>query len=105
RQTMRPTLSAPALARVLAAVLVVASASASAALAPEDYVQRIADQYRAAMQQQDYDHDGAVTREEARTNLLLMGAFAAIDIDGDDRITPEEMDRFLGALPDNPEYL
>lgn len=85
--------------------LALASASAGAALAPEDYVQRVASQYRAAMQDQDYDGDGAVTRDEARTNLLLSGAFSAIDIDGDNRITQEEMDRFLAALPDNPGYL
>jgi EF hand len=90
---------------VSAFALGLASASAGAALAPEDYVQRVANQYRAAMQDQDYDGDGVVTREEARTNLLLSGAFGAIDIDGDDRITREEMDRFLAALPDNPGYL
>jgi Ca2+-binding EF-hand superfamily protein len=86
-------------------LLALASAPVAAAPAPADYVQRVADEYRAAMQAQDYDHDGVVTREEARTNLLLSGAFGAIDIDGDDRITPEELDRFLGALPDNPGYL
>ena len=68
-------------------------------------MQRDAGQYRAAMQEQDYDHDGVLTREEARTNRLLSGAFSAIDIDGDDRITAEEMDRVLAALPDNPGYL
>ena len=85
--------------------LALASWSATAAPAPEDYARRVADEYRAAMQGQDYDHDGVVTREEARTNLLLAGAFNAIDIDGDGRITQEEMDRFLGALPDNPFYM
>jgi EF hand domain-containing protein len=81
------------------------AAAASAAVAPEDYVQRVAGDYRAAMQAQDYDRDGVLTREEARTNLLLSGAFSAIDIDGDERITHEEMDRFLAALPDNPGWM
>jgi Ca2+-binding EF-hand superfamily protein len=88
-----------------ALLLALASGPVAATVAPEDYVQRVANDYRAAMQAQDYDHDGVVTREEARTNLLLSGVFSAIDIDGDDRITPEEMDRFLAALPDNPGYL
>src|SRR5581483_1589259 len=64
--------------RVSTLALALLSASATAAVAPEDYVQRVANDYRAAMQQQDYDQDGAVTREEARTNLLLSGAFNAI---------------------------
>ena len=90
---------------VLTLALAFVSSCATAALAPEDYVRRVADEYRAAMQAQDYDGDGVVTLEEARTNLLLAGAFNAIDIDGDGRITQEEMDRFLGALPDNPVYM
>jgi Ca2+-binding EF-hand superfamily protein len=85
--------------------LALLSTAATAALAPEDYVQRVANQYRAAMQAQDYDGDGVVTRDEARIDLLLSGAFNAIDIDGDDRITAEEMERFLAALPDNPGYM
>lgn len=85
--------------------LALASTAATAALAPEDYVQRVANAYRAAMQAQDYDGDGVVTRDEARIDLLLSGAFNAIDIDGDDRITAEEMERFLAALPDNPGYM
>jgi hypothetical protein len=89
----------------LALALALVSTGAAAAQAPEDYVQRVANAYRAAMQAQDYDGDGVVTREEARIDLLLSGAFNAIDTDGDGRITPEEMDRFLAALPDNPEYL
>jgi Ca2+-binding EF-hand superfamily protein len=81
------------------------ASAAGAAVAPEDYVQRVANAYRAAMQAQDYDGDGVVTRDEARIDLLLSGAFNAIDIDGDGRITAEEMDRFLAALPDNPGYM
>ena len=90
---------------VSALALAVTASAAMAALAPEDYVQRVAGEYRAAMQAQDYDHDGVVTREEARTNLLLSGAFNAIDIDGDGSITQEEMDRFIAGLPDNPVYM
>ena len=85
--------------------LALVSSSATAALAPEDYARRVADQYRAAMQDQDYARDGVVTREEARPNLLLDVDFNDIDIDGEGRITQEEMDRFLGALPDNPFYM
>jgi Ca2+-binding EF-hand superfamily protein len=89
----------------LTLALALAASAATAAVAPEDYVQRVADAYRAAMQAQDYDGDGVVTREEARIDLLLSGAFGAIDTDGDGRITAEEMDRFIAALPDNPGYL
>ena len=90
---------------ILALALALASTGASAAAAPEDYVKRVADSYRAAMQAQDYDGDGAVTRDEARIDLLLSGAFDAIDTDGDGRITSEELDRFLAALPENPQYM
>jgi EF hand len=76
-----------------------------AASAPQDYVERVANAYRAAMQSQDYDGDGVLTRDEASIDLLLSGAFNAIDIDGDNRVTSEEMDRFLAALPDNPGYM
>lgn len=89
----------------LTLALALASSTASATLAPQDYVERVANAYRTAMQAQDYDGDGVVTREEARIDLLLSGAFNAIDTDGDDRITAEEMDRFLAALPDNPAYM
>jgi Ca2+-binding EF-hand superfamily protein len=88
-----------------ALALAAVSLGAAAALPPEDYVQRVADTYRAAMQAQDYDGDGVLTREEARIDLLLSGAFSAIDTDGDDRITSEEMDRFVASLPDNPAFL
>jgi hypothetical protein len=90
---------------VSALALALASTGAAAALAPEDYVQRVASAYRAAMQAQDYDGDGVVTREEARIDLLLSGAFNAIDTDGDGRVTPEEMDRFIASLPDNPAFM
>jgi Ca2+-binding EF-hand superfamily protein len=96
-------LTIPALAVSLS--LALASAAAIAAVAPEDYVQRVANSYRAAMQAQDYDGDGIVTRDEARIDLLLSGAFTAIDTDGDERITAEEMDRFLAALPAHPSYM
>ncbi len=95
---MRLSLSALALA-------LVAATPATAAVAPEDYVQRVAGDYRAAMRERDYDHDGVLTREEARADLRLSGAFSAIDIDGDDRITQDEMDQFLAALPDNPGWM
>jgi Ca2+-binding EF-hand superfamily protein len=89
----------------LTLALALAASTATAAVAPEDYVQRVADAYRAAMRAQDYDGDGVVTREEARIDLRLSGAFSAIDTDGDGRITAEEMDRFVAALRDNPVYL
>jgi hypothetical protein len=71
---------------------------------PEAYLQRVADNYRAAMASQDYDKDGVVTRAEARIDLRLSGAFRDIDIDGDGRITPREMERFIAALPQHPEW-
>jgi hypothetical protein len=92
-------------ATLLAAALALTSVGTHATLAPPDYVQRVADAYRAAMQAQDYNHDGIVTREEARSDLLLSGAFNAIDTDGDGAITQEEMERFLSAMPDNPAFL
>ena len=83
--------------RSLALALALVSTVAVAAAAPEDYIQRVANEYRAAMRAQDYDGDGVVTRDEARIDLLLSGAFNAIDIDGDGRITPDEMAAGLGA--------
>ena len=89
---------------ISAAILILASASAPA-MAPADYIQRVADAYRAAMQAQDYNGDGIVTREEARIDLLLSGRFDIIDIDGDGGITAEEFERFLAELPNHPELL
>jgi Ca2+-binding EF-hand superfamily protein len=81
----------------IAAALLVASTAF--AQAPADYVKRVADSYRAAFKQADRNGDGAVTRDEARGDLLFVPQFDAMDIDRDGRVTTAELERFLANLP------
>ena len=81
------------------AIVIAAAAAAASALAqaPADYLQRVADNYRAAFAA--YERDGVVTRERVRGDLLLEARFDDIDINRDGVITRTEFERFLANLP------
>jgi Ca2+-binding EF-hand superfamily protein len=81
---------------IAAAFLVVGTGFAQA---PADYAKRVADSYRAAFKQSDRNGDGAVTRDEARGDLLFLPQFDTMDIDRDGRVTSAELERFLADLP------
>ena len=78
--------------------------NANAAQVPPSFLKRAEDNYRAQMKARDFNGDGALTRREAHGNLLLTGRFDDIDVDRDGTITREELERFLSALPDHPEF-
>ena len=78
--------------------------NANAAETPRSFIERAENNYRAQMEARDFNGDGAVTRREAHGNLLLSGRFDDIDIDRDGRISRQELERFLSALPDHPEF-
>jgi Ca2+-binding EF-hand superfamily protein len=77
------------------------AAGAAFAQVPEEYAKRVADSYRAAFKQADRNADGAVTRDEARGDLLFLPQFDTMDIDRDGRVTAAELERFLANLPVN----
>jgi hypothetical protein len=79
---------------VIAAAL---AAGTTFAQAPPDYVQRVADRYRAAFAV--YERNGIVTREQVGGDLFLGLRFDDIDINRDGVITRAELERFLANLP------
>jgi hypothetical protein len=80
-------------------VMLAAALAAGAALAqaPAAYVQRVADNYRAAFAL--YERNGVVTREAVRADLFFGPRFDDIDINRDGVITRAELDRFLADMP------
>ncbi|HKC44520.1 MAG TPA: EF-hand domain-containing protein [Burkholderiales bacterium] len=80
-------------------VMLVAALAAGAALAqaPDAYVQRVVDNYRAAFAR--YERNGVVTREAVRADLVFGPVFDDIDINRDGVITRAELDRFLANMP------
>jgi len=90
--------------KVILAALILAASASAAAQVPQSFLTRVEQGYRDAMKTQDDNRDGVVTRDEARGNLLLSGRFDDIDTDRDGRITQEELERFLRALPDSPQF-
>ncbi|HYA47590.1 MAG TPA: hypothetical protein VEF92_08570 [Burkholderiales bacterium] len=90
--------------KVVLAALALAASATTAAQVPQSFLDRVEQDYRSAMKAQDDNRDGAVTRDEAHGNLLLLGLFDDIDTDRDGRITQEELERFLRALPDSPQF-
>ena len=80
-------------------VMLAAAVAAGAALAqaPAAYVQRVADNYRAAFAR--YERNGVVTREAVRADLVFGPVFDDIDINRDGVITRAELDRFLANMP------
>jgi len=79
--------------------MLVAALAAGAALAqaPDAYVQRVVDNYRAAFAR--YERNGVVTREAVRADLVFGPVFDDIDINRDGVITRAELDRFLANMP------
>lgn len=79
---------------VIAAALAAGTAFAQA---PADYVQRVADRYRAAFAV--YERNGIITRAQVSGDLFLEPRFDDIDINRDGVITRAELERFLASLP------
>jgi len=79
---------------MLAAAL---AAGAALAQAPDAYIQRVVDNYRAAFAR--YERNGVVTREAVRADLVFGPVFDNIDINRDGVITRAELDRFLANMP------
>lgn len=78
---------------IVALAACVASANASD---KADYDRRSVERYRALFAQLDRDRDGVVTRVEAHGDLDFGPLFTDIDIDRDDRVTADELTRYLG---------
>jgi Ca2+-binding EF-hand superfamily protein len=72
---------------------------APAQTAPAEFLKRVAEHYRAAVQGADRNKDGMLTREEARGDLLLQARFDDIDTNRDGVISREELERFLADIP------
>jgi Ca2+-binding EF-hand superfamily protein len=66
---------------------------------PAAYLNRVADTYRAAFIAADSGGRGFITREDIQGNLLLLPVFDSMDINRDERVTKEELDRFLASMP------
>ena len=84
--------------------LYIAAAALAAGIAfaqppPPDYLKRVADAYRAAFVAADTDKKGYITRTDLPGNLILLPVFDTMDINRDDRVTTEELDRFLARMP------
>ena len=86
-------LSRGAVLAIVALAAFVASANASD---KRDYDRRSVERYRALFAQLDHDRDGVVTRVEALGDLDFGPLFTDIDIDRDDRVTADELTRYLG---------
>jgi hypothetical protein len=69
------------------------------AQAPADYHQRVVENYRASFKAHDRNGDGRITREELRGDVRLEPLFDEIDINRDEQITAEELERFLSNIP------
>ena len=83
--------------------LFIAAAALAAGIAfaqpPPDYLKRVADAYRAAFVAADTDKKGYITRADLPGNLILLPVFDTMDINRDNRVTTEELDRFLASMP------
>jgi hypothetical protein len=82
---------------IAAAAAAVLAAGATLAQAPAAYLQRVADNYRAAFAK--YERDGVVTRAQVKGDLFFEPVFDSIDINRDGVITRAELDRFLANMP------
>jgi hypothetical protein len=66
---------------------------------PAEYVKRVADNYRAAFVAADTGGRSYITRADLVGNLLLLPVFDAMDVNRDERVTKEELERFLASMP------
>jgi len=83
--------------RTIVMLALALAAGTALAQAPAAYVQRVADNYRAAFAR--YEQNGVVTREAVRADLVFGPVFDDIDINRDGVITRAELDRFLANMP------
>jgi Ca2+-binding EF-hand superfamily protein len=84
--------------------LPIAAAAFAAGLAfaqqpPAEYVQRVADNYRAAFVAADTGGRGYITRADLVGNLLMLPVFDTMDVNRDGLVTKEELERFLASMP------
>ena len=61
-----------------------------------DYNKRSAERYVAMFDMADLDRDNAVSRLEARGTIELEAQFNDLDVNRDDKITRDELTRYLG---------
>ena len=61
-----------------------------------DYNKRSAERYVAMFDMADLDRDNAVSRLEARGTIELEAHFNDLDVNRDDKITRDELTRYLG---------
>jgi EF hand domain-containing protein len=66
---------------------------------PANYQQRLQQQYRDLFATYDVDHDGVLTRDEARASNRLAPVFDSMDINRDGKVTDEELARWLADIP------
>ena len=83
--------------RIIVTLALALAAGTALAQVPAAYLQRVADNYRAAFAR--YEQNGVVTREAVRADLVFGPVFDDIDINRDGVITRAELDRFLANMP------
>jgi len=66
---------------------------------PAEYTQRLQQDYRNLFATYDVNHDGVLTRDEARASNQLAPLFDSMDINRDGQVTSAELERWLADMP------
>lgn len=83
--------------KIFIAALLVALPSVLFADARDDYNRRAAERDMQLFRELDLDKDNSLTRTEVRGTIELQARFNDLDINRDDRISLEEMQRYIFA--------
>lgn len=83
------------ISKYAAALIVLLSATATAADDKTVYYERAAARVSALFQSLDRNADGVVTREESRGDLNFGPRFPDMDINSDDNVTSKELQRYI----------